>query len=668
MSLKKILYGTAYYYEYLPYDRLEQDIAMMVKAHINVVRIGESTWSTYEKQDGVFDFSTLDKVLDAMHAAGIQVIVGTPTYAIPTWLAKKYPEIMVQIDGKRQPYGARQIFDITAPAYLRYAERIIRKMIRHVAQHPAVIGYQVDNETKYYGTSSDNVQRGFVQFMKDQFDGDLDALNHEFGLDYWSNRINAWEDFPSMDGTINGSLKAEFDRYRRGLVTQFLQWQVDLVSQYKQPNQFVTHNFDFEWRGYSYGIQPDVDHFAASEPLDYAGGDVYHPSRKHLTGAEISFAGDLLRTLKHDNYLIMETQAQAFKQQVPYPGQLRQLAFSHIASGANMVEYWHWHSIHNSAETYWKGILSHDFQPNPIYNEVVQTGGQLAQLSDHLVNLKAKADVAFLVSNQSLSALQNFPFSDQRNYNDVFRALYDEFYKLNIRTDITDEHHIRLDDYQLIVVPALYSVSDTFLEALDAYVKRGGHVIYTFKSGFTDEHVKVRTVQQPGIISEACGVHYELFVDPDGCQLVPQDATIDRHSNLHLQDWMELLVPDTAQVIAKYDDPNWHDYAAITKNQFGAGSTIYLGCFPSADVLRQVIQAYAQELNLLPFAATFPVIIKQGRNQLGKTVTFYFNYSSEAQTAQLVEPGQELITDTAVTDPVRLDPWGVAIVESSPKE
>ncbi|GEO66364.1 beta-galactosidase [Levilactobacillus spicheri] len=668
MSLKKILYGTAYYYEYLPYDRLEQDIAMMVKAHINVVRIGESTWSTYEKQDGVFDFSTLDKVLDAMHAAGIQVIVGTPTYAIPTWLAKKYPEIMVQIDGKRQPYGARQIFDITAPAYLRYAERIIRKMIRHVAQHPAVIGYQVDNETKYYGTSSDNVQRGFVQFMKDQFDGDLDALNHEFGLDYWSNRINAWEDFPSMDGTINGSLKAEFDRYRRGLVTQFLQWQVDLVSQYKQPNQFVTHNFDFEWRGYSYGIQPDVDHFAASEPLDYAGGDVYHPSRKHLTGAEISFAGDLLRTLKHDNYLIMETQAQAFKQQVPYPGQLRQLAFSHIASGANMVEYWHWHSIHNSAETYWKGILSHDFQPNPIYNEVVQTGGQLAQLSDHLVNLKAKADVAFLVSNQSLSALQNFPFSDQRNYNDVFRALYDEFYKLNIRTDITDEHHIRLDDYQLIVVPALYSVSDTFLEALNAYVKRGGHVIYTFKSGFTDEHVKVRTVQQPGIISEACGVHYELFVDPDGCQLVPQDATIDGHSDLHLQDWMELLVPDTAQVIAKYDDPNWHDYAAITKNQFGAGSTIYLGCFPSADVLRQVIQAYAQELNLLPFAATFPVIIKQGRNQLGKTVTFYFNYSSEAQTAQLVAPGQELITDTTVTAPVRLDPWGVAIVESSPKE
>ncbi|WP_180371032.1 beta-galactosidase, partial [Oenococcus oeni] len=171
--MKKILYGTAYYYEYLPYDRLDQDIEMMLKAGINVVRIGESTWSTYEPQDGVFDFSALDKVLNAMHKANIDVIVGTPTYAIPSWLAKKYPEVMVQVNGHRKAYGARQIFDISNPIFLRYAERIIRKMIAHVANHPAVIGYQVDNETKYYGTSSQNVQQGFVQFIKQSFNGDL---------------------------------------------------------------------------------------------------------------------------------------------------------------------------------------------------------------------------------------------------------------------------------------------------------------------------------------------------------------------------------------------------------------------------------------------------------------------------------------------------------------
>lgn len=663
MSLKKILYGAAYYYEYLPYDRLDQDIQMMLDANINVVRIGESTWSTYEREDGVFDFSTLDKVLDAMQAAGISVIVGTPTYAIPTWLAKKYPEVMVEINGQRLPYGARQIFDISNPIFLRYAERIIRKMISHVAHHPAVIGYQVDNETKHYGTSSENVQKGFVQYIKHEFNDDIDAFNHEFGLDYWSNRINAWEDFPSMNGTINGSLKSEFEKYRRGLVTNYLKWQVDLVNEYRLPDQFVTHNFDFEWRGYSYGVQPDVDHFDASQALDYVGGDIYHPARKHLTGAEVSFAGDILRSLNQDNYLVLETQAQAFKQQVPYPGQLRQLVYSHIASGANMVEYWHWHSIHNSAETYWKGILSHDFQPNPIYDEVSQTGQELKRLSSQLVNLSHDADVAFLVSNQSLTAVQQFPFSDKRTYNDLFRALYDEFYKLNVHTDVQDEHHIKLDQYKLIVVPALYSISDDFLQQLNDYVKQGGHVIYTFKSGFTDEHVKVRTVQQPGIISEACGIHYELFVDPDGCELAPVNDQISPDSDLALKDWMELLVPDSAEVIAKYSDPNWKDYAAITKNQFGKGSTIYIGCFPSNEVLNQVIKNYVQELGLLNIEATFPVIVKHGLNTQKQQLTFYFNYSSESEQVTVEQPGTNLLDGQTVQGQLTLKPWDVVIVK-----
>ncbi|GHP14935.1 beta-galactosidase LacZ [Lentilactobacillus fungorum] len=664
MSFKKILYGAAYYYEYLPYDRLDKDIEMMLEANINVVRIGESTWSTYEPEDGVFDFSTLDKVLDAMNQAGISVIVGTPTYAIPSWLSKKYPEVMVQVDGHRKPYGARQIFDISSPAFLRYAERIIRKMVSHVARHPAVIGYQVDNETKYYGTSSKNVQQGFVQFIKKEFNNDLDKFNKEFGLDYWSNRINSWEDFPSMDGTINGSLQAEFDRYRRELVNQYLKWQVELVAEYRLSDQFITHNFDFEWRGYSFGIQPEVDHFKASESLDYAGVDVYHPSRKHLTGAEISFAGDEMRSLKHDNYLVLETQAQAFKQQVPYPGQLRQLAFSHIASGANMVEYWHWHSIHNSAETFWKGILSHDFQPNPVYDEVVETGKQFKQLSQHIVNLKVTADVAFLVSNQSLSAIQNFPFSDKRNYNDAFRLLYDEFYKLNVRTDIVDEHHIQLDNYRLIVVPALYSVSDIFLSQLNDYVEAGGHVIYTFKSGFTDEHVKVRTDVQPGIISKSIGAHYELFVDPDGCRLVPESQVINPTSDLLLKDWMELLIPDTAEVIASYDDPNWQGYAAITKNTFGKGATIYIGCLPSKEVIHQIIQAFVEEVGIRRTSEDFPIIVKQAINEFGKQITFYFNYSGVVQTTHNSVTGNELIRGSKVSGPLSLEPWGVAIIET----
>src|SRR3954469_5777634 len=100
-----LLYGVAYYDEYMPYERLDKDIQMMKEAGINVVRIAESTWSTVEPQDDVFDFTHIDRVLDAMHKAGIHVIVGTPTYAIPTWLARKYPDVLVVTPQGQRQYG-----------------------------------------------------------------------------------------------------------------------------------------------------------------------------------------------------------------------------------------------------------------------------------------------------------------------------------------------------------------------------------------------------------------------------------------------------------------------------------------------------------------------------------------------------------------------------------
>lgn len=253
--MKELLFGAAYYDEYMPYDRLQQDVAMMKKAGINTVRIAESTWSTCEPQEGVFDFSHVERVMDAMEEAGINVIIGTPTYAIPTWMVKSHPDVMAETVNGRGIYGARQIMDITHPVYRFYAERVIRKLMECTAYRKCVIGFQVDNETKYYGTAGKNVQEKFVKYLRRKFNNDLDAMNHEFGLDYWSNRINAWEDFPDVRGTINGSLGAEFEKFQRTLVDEFLSWQADIVNEYRREDQFITHNFDFEWRGYSYGVQ-----------------------------------------------------------------------------------------------------------------------------------------------------------------------------------------------------------------------------------------------------------------------------------------------------------------------------------------------------------------------------------------------------------------------------
>lgn len=160
------------------------------------------------------------------------------------------------------------------------------------------------------------------------------------------------------------------------------------------------------------------------------------------------------------NYFVMETEAQGFPEWVPYPGQLRPQAFSHLASGANMVSYWHWHSIHNSAETYWKGLLSHDFEPNPTYLEAKTIGADFSRLSDHLINLKKKNKVAILFSNEALTAFNSFWIGD--SYNGVLRRMYDALYNMNVETDLIDPSSVNIDDYKLIIVPALYAARTAF--------------------------------------------------------------------------------------------------------------------------------------------------------------------------------------------------------------
>jgi beta-galactosidase len=669
VKMDKLLFGVAYYDEYMPYDRLDKDVQMMQDAHINVVRIAESTWSTVEPQDGVFDFTHIDRVLNAMHKAGISVIIGTPTYAIPTWLARKYPDILAITPEGPNKYGARQNMDISNPNFRKHAETVIRKIMEHVKTHPAIIGYQVDNETKSYNSEGPEVQKLFVKYMQEKFKS-LDTINKAFGLDYWSNRINNWDDFPSTIGTINASLGSEFSKFQRKLVTDYLAWQVSIVKEYKRPEQFVTQNFDLEWRGYSYGIQPDVDHFAAAKAMDIAGIDIYHPTQDRLTGIEISFGGDLTRSMKGgENYLVIETEAQGFAQWVPYAEQLRLQAFSHLASGANMVEYWHWHSIHNSAETYWKGLLSHDFEPNPTYNETKTIGKDFQRLSSHLVNLKKKNKVAVLFSNEALTAFKWFRLGSEtkENYNDILRPMYDALYHMNVGVDFVDPSSANIEDYKLLIVPALYAAPDSLLQRLNLFVKNGGHIVYTFKSGFSDQNVKVRTSKQPGIISEACGINYSQFTIPENVSLKGDPYNVGIENN-KVSKWMELIIPTTAKVLAYYDHPAWGKYAAITENGYGKGLATYIGCVTSAAVTEKIIQDALKKADLwgLDQQLSFPLITKSGTNEKGKIIHYYFNYSSVASSFNYPhKEGKELLFSENVmkNKEIQIDPWGVLIIE-----
>ena len=668
--MKELLFGAAYYDEYMPCERLEQDVAMMKKAGINSVRIAESTWSTCEPQEGVFDFSHVERVMDAMEKAGINVIIGTPTYAVPTWMVKSHPDVIAETIHGRGIYGARQIMDITHPVYLFFAERVIRELMKCTAHRKCVIGYQVDNETKYYETAGKNVQEKFVKYLRKKFNNDLDAMNQEFGLDYWSNRINAWEDFPDIRGTINGSLGAEFEKFQRTLVDEFLSWQAGIVNEYRRSDQFITHNFDFEWRGYSYGVQPDVNHYHASQCLTISGVDIYHPSQDELTGTEIAFGGDMTRSLKNENYLVLETEAQGYPGWIPYKGQLRLQAYSHLASGANSVMYWHWHSIHNSFETYWKGLLSHDFQENDSYLEACVIGHEFQKIGKSLINIKKKNEVAILVSNEALTALKWFGIqataagNEGIGYNDVVRWIYDALYQMNVECDFIWPESENLSRYKAIFVPALYAAPNELLQKLNHYVADGGNLVATFKTAFANENVKVSHEVQPHILNSSFGVKYHQFTFPKNVGL--KGTIIDENSEAKAKTFMELLISEGAEVLAYYDHYNWKEYAAITKNHYGKGTAVYLGCMTDQATLKAVIRDVLQNAQVEIPVYSYPVIMRKGTNQFGKNVKYFFNYSANEQSIPFVyKNGVELLSETRIETRETLDipAWGVKIIE-----
>ena len=670
MKTNQLYFGAAYYDEYLPYDRIEQDMKMMSDAGMNTIRIAESTWSTLEPQEGVYDFHHIDRMLDAALRYGINVIIGTPTYAIPSWLAKKSDDILTLTHSGPSLYGHRQNMDLTSPVYLKYAENIIRVLLKHVCNHPSVIGYQIDNETHHYDTCGPRIQQMFIEHLKKQYP-DIQAFNQEFGLDYWSNRIDNWDDFPDVRGTINGSLAAEFEAFQRSIVTHFHHWQADIIKEYRKAGQFITHNFDYEWHNFSFGLQPDTDQFSSATCMDVAGGDIYHPSQCKLTGAEITFCGNILRGLKHDNYLILETQAQGNTEWLPYPGQLRLCAYSHIANGSNSVMYWHWHSIHNAIESYWKGVLSHDFSAGAVYKEAAVIGKEFKRIGTRIKNIRKYNSIALLLDHKSLTGLSQFPTGSLGNssYNTVARWLGDSLHRLNLEYDIlyTNDPELKtyLSQYSLIITPALYSASDDLLHTLDAYTAAGGTLVASFRSAFSDEHLKIHHDSQPHLLTDCFGIHYDTFTNPKEDFI---ELSLSGSHTTAVCEWMELLTTDTAIPLARYTRTAWEGYAAVTMNHYQSGYAFYLGCLFNDETLDDLMRYIASTAGITLPDIQFPVIIKSGENDAGEQLHYYLNYSDNVQTVTYsFEIGTELLTETSVNQgqKLTLKPWDVAIIVAS---
>jgi beta-galactosidase len=678
-----ILYGAAYYNEYMPADlqpgRLEKDIALMKAADITVVRMGESTWSLWEPEDGHFEYAWMDRVVDAMGKAGIKVILGTPTYSVPTWMVHAHPEILVRYPGADSPttYGMRQNMDTDNPIFRRYAQRVITNMVSHYKDNPAVIGWQIDNETGANNAYNEDVFRGFVNHLKQKF-VTTDALNKAWFLNYWGEDVNGWENMPTPDRATSTSYKLEWSRWQQLRVTEYLAWQAELVRQNRRPNQFVTQDFGGM-------MHNDRNELQIAKSLDIVANNIYHGTQDHMDGAWQAEQSDFARSLKHDNFLITETNAQtlgwdSMGQFPPYDGQMRLDVYSYLASGANMVEYWHWHSIHAGQETYWKGVLSHDLEPNRAYAEVSKTAHELRKIGPQLVDLKIKNQVAILYSVDSSNGISFMPYESGygagwipgkpgESYTALITQLHRSFFNANVGVDFVFPETQDFSQYKLLVVPALYVSDDALLKKIADYVKSGGHVLMTFKSGFTNENDAVRWQLAPGPLREAAGFTYQEFSNLEKPLALKGDPYHAGDAN-QVSKWAEFLKLDHAEALAYYDHPFFGQWPAITRNHYGSGELVYEGTALSDTLQSKVVLDALKSAGLTGSDQSLPpaVKVKHGTNREGKQLHYYLNYSSDNQTIPYTHAsGKDLLSGSAVTEnqSITLKPWDLAIIEES---
>jgi beta-galactosidase len=660
-----ILYGASYYHEYMPYERLEKDVELMEKAGITFARVGESTWGVMEPRDGEFDFTWLERVIDRLHKAGIKVILGTPTYSIPAWLFKKYPEIQVkQINQPRYTYGLRQMTDLTHPTYRFYAERIIRKLTGHFKDHPAIIGYQLDNETHSSGTADTHVQELFRDHVKNKFKTAAE-LNKAWGLNYWGQNIADFDELPPRDGILNPGYKLEWERFQQNIIADFLAWQAAIVREIKRPDQFISHDFVG-------GFPSDVDPFETAKALDLPSVNIYMGLQDEMDGQFIAYCGDINRSLKPGNYLVTETTAQTTGwdskyQFPPYPGQLRLAVYANIASGANLISYWHWHSLHYGQETYWKGVLGHDLEPGRVYGEVTRIAQELKKIGPELANLSKKNRVAILYSFDSWQGLNFMPFDDKVNYMTVLNQYYRALYNLHVEIDFVFPKSQNLADYQLIIVPPLYIANDELLDRLAGYVRDGGHLLICFKSGFCNEDSTVRWTMAPGPLREAAGFYYQEFSNlraPLKLQGDPYGVGEENKVSV----WAEYLIPENAKALAYYEHPVFGRYPAITLNSYGKGSVTYEGTYLSDKLQEMVVLEALKIAGVGMTDAVLPAAVKakHGTLQDGKAVHFYLNFSAQPQEfAYVYSDGMEMLSGkpTVKSQKMTLPAWDLAIIK-----
>ena len=658
--------GVDYYPEQWDEDRWSIDAQLMREAGFNLVRLAEFAWAKLEPELLKFDFAWLDRAIAILQAHGLEVVLGTPTATPPPWLYASNPEqFRVLPDGRRVTFGHRRGYSPSHPEYLEHSKRIVTAMAEHYAKHPAVIGWQIDNE---FGDRdySPAAQTAFQEWLKRKH-GTLEALNAAWGTVFWSQTYSEWSQIPVPLETAaphNPGLALDFARFSSQAYVRFQAVQLEILRRLC-PDHFVTHNL----MGFGYD---QIDYFDLAADLDFVTWDNYpriwwninegdDPARAALSHAT-------MRGLKNAAFWVMEQQSGAggWEYVVPHPkpGELRLWAYQAIAHGANGIVFFRFRTARHGSEQYWHGLLEHDGTPGRRYQEAKRFGLEIKEIGTELLESQPRAKVAIALSYESRFALQIQANNPNLSYSGSFKRWYDALHSNQIGTDIVPLDG-DLSRYRLLIAPLLHVVTATVAANLERYVRAGGTLVLGFRSGVKDEHNAIIDAPLPGLLRGIAGVRVEEYDS-----LYPQTRNeitlaLDNRTpkTIGVETWCDVLESEGAERLGTYMSAHYAGRAAITRHRLGHGEVIYVGT-TGPELEPELIAWFADRLELRSSFNTVNGVEIVERQTEDKRLVFIMNHSSETKHVAIPASASSLFDSAPHDGFVLLEAFGVHVLRS----
>ncbi len=571
--------GVDYYPEQWGLDLIDEDLKNIKELGCNIIRIADFAWDVFEPEDKHYDFTFFDQVIEKCRQYDLKVMMCIPTATMPRWLNLKYPEIMAQDQyGHRQPFGGRRGYCYNSDIYLQKALNLTQAMAKHYKNEKQIILWQLDNEVGHEGSDMcycENCHQKFIAYIKEKYDS-IEELNHRWGTSFWTGTYDKFEDIqlPKKAYTAqNPSLRLEWERFRSSSIINFLE-SMYLTLKKIIPDSVVLHDLE------GGTLDKHFNPFELARKFDdiaYNNYPVWGGLVEPLKPYETAMALDMARGFRREKFWITEQIIGAQGHDVIgcaiKPGQGSSWALQAFGHGCKGMMFFRYRGFNKGAEQYCFGILDSDNKKKRKYYEVQDLFKYLTA-NKEVFNNPVTAKTAIMFDYDSASCFKIQRQSDSFNYVDEMVKLYKQLWMRDIGVDMivdTDD----LNKYELIIIPYMIMMKESFVKKLKKYVKSGGKVVLTARTSWKDQDNNFLLNEDlPLNLTDLTGV----IVDEQESLLANSfRECIDLENTVYKgYIFKEMLLTTTAESLAKWHNCPFGDYSAVTVNNYGQGKCYYL--------------------------------------------------------------------------------------------